>query len=375
MPAERIQLDPNAPDSAIIQRVATAMAAGAVVVFPTETVYGVGATAANEAAVNRLREVKRRDANQPFTVHVSSREWAERYIPPLEGAGLHLMRKAWPGPVTLIFDVPEPQKMGVAQQLGDAGHQAVFGADAGSVAIRYPQDMVALDLLVAADAPVIASSANVSGQSPPISAADIADELANQVDFVLDAGPTRYRKASTIVLLKGSGFELLRPGVFDERIIRRLATVHILFVCTGNTCRSPIAEGLCRKLLAERIGCNMSELEAQGYVIESAGTMAWPGHPASPESLEVLATRGVELNDGRSQALGVELLHSADFVLTMTANHAEQARALSQRDAHKVRLLSQRDIGDPIGGPLEQYEAVAQEIEGALTTWLNEVQI
>jgi len=373
MPAERITLDPETPDSPAIKRVADAMANGAIVAFPTETVYGVGTTAANEDAVGRLRAIKGHNENQPFTVHVASHEWAHRYVPPQDGAGLHLTRKAWPGPVTLIFPVADPQTMPIAKQLGDHGFPAVFGE--GSVAIRYPQDAVALELLNAADAPVIAASAAANGQPPPVNADQIASDFSDQIDFVLDTGPTRYRKASTVVKLEGKSFKLVRPGVFDERIVRRLATVHILFVCTGNTCRSPIAEGLCRKMLAERMGCTMDELEGRGYVVESAGTMAWPGHPASPESLQVLLTRDVDATNTRSQAVGIDLLHSADHVLTMTANHAEQVKAISPRDAKKVRTLSDRDIGDPIGGPLEQYESVAKEIEAALTRWLNEVKI
>lgn len=373
MPAERIKLDPEVPDSDAVKRVAKAMADGAIVAFPTETVYGVGTTAANEDAVNRLRDIKGRESTQPFTVHVASRPWAERFVPPLEGAGLHLVRKAWPGPLTLIFPLDNPKQTDIGRQLGEEGFKAVYGS--GSVGIRYPQDAVALDLLAAADVPVIASSANVKGQQPPVSGDQISDDLAERVDFVLDAGPTRYRKASTIVKLNGKNFELIRPGVFDERIVRRLATVHILFVCTGNTCRSPIAEGLCRKMLAERIGCEMGELEARGYVVESAGTMAGPGHPASPESLEVLLTRGVDAKTGRSQPVGIDLLHTADHILTMTANHAEQVKSISQRDAHKVRMLADDDIGDPIGGPLAQYESVAKEIETALARWLDEVKI
>src|SRR5262249_40691016 len=100
----------------------------------------------------------------------------------------------------------------------------------------------------------------------------------------------------------------------------------VLFVCTGNTCRSPLAEAVCKRLLADRLGCPVDELPARGFVIESAGVATWGGLPASPEAEAAGRAVGADLSRHRSRPVDPALLAQATDVIAMTAGHAAVLR-------------------------------------------------
>ena len=104
--------------------------------------------------------------------------------------------------------------------------------------------------------------------------------------------------------------------------IRERATRSVLFVCTGNTCRSPLAEALCKAALARRLGCPESELPRKGFVVNSAGVMAYPGGDASPGAADVARAYGADLTGHRSRLVDPDLLEAATDVIAMTAAHA-----------------------------------------------------
>jgi protein-tyrosine-phosphatase len=147
----------------------------------------------------------------------------------------------------------------------------------------------------------------------------------------------------------------------------------IVFVCTGNTCRSPLAAGLAQRMLAERLGVASNELAARGYTIRSAGVAAYPGDAASAESVAIAAELGVDLTQHRSRLVNPEVLSDATHVIAMTFGHAA---ALMMRfpgsGPTPVLLCGEADLPDPIGGPLEEYRLCAQIIEQALQVHLEE---
>jgi protein-tyrosine phosphatase len=147
----------------------------------------------------------------------------------------------------------------------------------------------------------------------------------------------------------------------------------ILFVCTGNTCRSPLAEALCRKLLADRLGVEPDHLEAHGFVVRSAGVAAFPGDDATPEAAEVAREFGADLTGHRSRPVNPELLLEATDVIAMTAAHAAM---LSLRfpglGPPPVLLSPGGDLPDPFGNDLGVYRDCARTIETHLDRLVKE---
>ncbi|HET6576379.1 MAG TPA: hypothetical protein VFG68_22455, partial [Fimbriiglobus sp.] len=141
----------------------------------------------------------------------------------------------------------------------------------------------------------------------------------------------------------------------------------VLFVCTGNTCRSPLAEALCKRLLADRLGCDPAELEAHGYVVRSAGVAALPGDPAALPAVEAAWELGADLSAHQSRPVNPELLAASTHVVAVTRGHAEALAMRYPGVGPEPDLLGgPDDLDDPIGGDLEQYRACAQMIRGHL---------
>jgi len=357
-----------------VRRAASVLASGGLVAFPTETVYGLGANAADPDAMRRLRDVKGRHEAKPFTLHIPRRSALEQYVPELTRIGKRLTEKAWPGPLTLVLPVAEPARAPIIEKLPDRKIDSLYHE--GTIGVRCPDSKHAGDVIAEAKVPIVAASANLAGSAAPVRADDVMEDLDGKIDLVLDGGTTRYAKASTIVRVNGDGYTILREGVYDERMIRRFLTVNLLFVCTGNTCRSPMAAAVCRKLLAERLGCAPEALDQKGYGVLSAGAFAMPGSPASPGALHAMEIRGLDLAGHRAQPVSVELIHTADYIFPMSQSQADLLVQMVPSAGHKIRLLDEKgDIDDPIGGEDSIYEACAERIEAALKRRLEEIPL
>ena len=199
--------------------------------------------------------------------------------------------------------------------------------------------------------------------------------VGNACAVVVDDGDSEHRVASTIVRIDSAGsIQVLREGaIARDRVLARAAQL-VLFVCSGNTCRSPMAEGIAKKLWADELGIQIDELVEHGILVVSAGTAAMPGMPASENAIAAAAEIGIDISAHRSRPLEPALVARAHEIYCLTGSHQFAAIALLEdaggpfeEDAELPCLLAiDRDIGDPFGGDLETYRAVRDEIRDAM---------
>lgn len=370
MPVERIPiLTTPDPDDAI-DRAARAIDDGRLVVLPTETVYGAAGRLDLPEAVARLRTL-RGDAAGPFIVHVARADAISPFVGALTELGTRMTRKLWPGPVALVFDVPADVRAATVARLGLAESDLY---DNGAITLRCPDHPVATDVIDRVGGPVALSRVDARGGEAPFDDAAIAALPEADVAMVVDAGRTRFSKPSTIVKVEGDAYRVVRTGVFDERIIQRQLKTTILFVCSGNTCRSPMASAIAAKQLRDALAPGENEsLESAGVEVISAGTFAMPGLRATPQAIEAIAEMGGDLGSHRSRQLTPELIHSADFIVTMGKAHAQTVVAQEPSAAARVTMLDPAgDVEDPIGGDLSLYRSVASRFESLVADRLAE---
>jgi len=355
---------------------ARALSEGSLIVFPTETVYGIGASAVHAGAIEALSRLKSRTPDKPFTLHLADAAEVERYAGPVPALARRLIHKTWPGPLTLVLPDRRPER----GQPPGLVEEAVYYQ--GHVGVRCPRSALARAVLREAGVPVVGSSANLGGHPAPYRAAEALADLraascgGGQVALVLDAGPTFYGRASTVVRVGADdAYEVIREGVITARRLERLIHTHILLVCTGNLCRSPMAVGLAARMLADRLGCRPDELPARGIEIESAGTGAAAGLEATASAAAVMAERGIDIRGHRSQPITVDALLASDYIWVMSRSHRDTVVRLAPEVAARVALMDPAgsDIADPIGGDLDVYRACARHLEQAVAARILEI--
>jgi L-threonylcarbamoyladenylate synthase len=322
------------------------LAAGGLVAFPTETVYGLGADATDDAAVARLYAAKERPSFNPLIVHVADLD-AARGIAAFGDGALRLAGAFWPGPLTLVLRRLPSCPVGML---------ATAGLD--TVAVRMPSHPVARDILRAFGKPVVAPSANRSGAVSPTTAEHVRADLAGRVDLIVDDGPSPLGVESTIVACF-DGPALLRPGVVPRAAIEALLGRAIFSAPADGASPPPLAgegrEGASAEARPRAPGMVGPHYAPRATVRMNAAMVA-PG--------EALLAFGSGLPAGADGAAAILNLSEGGRVIEAAANLFAHLRAL---DGHGVGAIAvmpipEEGVGEAINDRL-RHAAAPREME------------
>ncbi len=342
-----LKINSALPETEKIAEAARIIRQGGLVVFPTETVYGIAADSNNPQAIERLNQVKKRTENKPYSILVAQRGIIENYSSYTHPNLYKLVDKYWPGPLTVIVPGKVPGE---------------------TIGIRMPDHTVALRLVEESGCTIAAPSANLEGKKAPTNCQEALVDLDGLVDLALDGGPVDFGISSTIVDFTKPRPVVIREGVITQPDVdRTINKKSVLFVCTGNSCRSVMAEYLLKAKLIGR----------EDVEVHSAGTSVLFKSTASHETMVVLRQRGINAGMHISRPLGTTMLKKADLIFAMTRSHRAQVLDRAPSVEKRVYLLkefspiaggyeSDLDLSDPIGQPHAAYEECLLTINEAI---------
>jgi L-threonylcarbamoyladenylate synthase len=200
-----VKINQKRPEGKKIARAARVIKGGGVIIFPTETVYGLGCSPFNKKAVKRIFELKGRASKKPLAVIVENFKQVKQLTKKISPRAKDLMTRFWPGPLTLIL-----------YKSNKIPNYVTCGSK--KIGIRMPDHPITLELLKACRMPIVATSANKSGSTPPLTAGKALKQIKD-VDMAIDGGRTSFKKASTVVDATKSKLKILRAGSLSKRLI------------------------------------------------------------------------------------------------------------------------------------------------------------
>ena len=343
-----IKINPDRVNLGKIRQAANILKEGGLVAYPTDTVYGLAANYYNRKAVRRLYEIKKRPKNKPFPIQVESVEKIKEFNIIISEDARILIDKYWPGPLTLILETKNKQKFG----------------------FRIPANEIAKSLLKETDTPLCVPSANYSGEDPVKDAKDVIINFDGIIEAIIDGRSCSGGIESTVIDLTSKPYRLLREGTISLEELKNslkgkdtfVKVKNILFVCTGNSCRSVMAKGLLEK--EKKSSSNLN--------IISAGTMAFSGVPPTKETIAVMTNEGIDVSNNKSRGVLPSLVNKANLILVMEPKHKQFLIERYPKIEDKVFLLKEyknkqdiKDpvIKDPIGESMSVYKEVFNEIK------------
>jgi L-threonylcarbamoyladenylate synthase len=362
---EHIITSQETPSKMEISRATKSLRSGGIIIYPTDTLYGFGVMINNKKAIKKLYDLKKRDRKKPFSIIINNIKQAEHICGGLTSREEEFFRILLPGKITVLLKAKRKLNISGFENLEKVG-------------FRIPESNLCHILVEKAGSPLTSSSVNISYEPNIDDTSEIAEKFAEDVDLFLDSGPVFSLKGSSVVDLTTSPPILVREGDILKEEIEQNLNIEILssikrrfvitFICSGNICRSPMAEGILKKLLEK------SKISRQ-VEINSAGTLNLMPNRASSEAIKICHNHKVDINKHRSTPIDRLILDEANIIICMAVyhynillrNHPEYSdKIYVLKSMNREENLIDPSIADPIGMSEEFYEQIYVEIETEL---------